>query len=91
MSRPCWAIACPSTDTKRYLNAFACSEHTPAKMAGHPEPPISDPTRTEKAMRKLATPKWAKGGTDLNKERPGGYVSRQRAEKIASGQTPRQA
>lgn len=35
-------------------------------------------------MRIMPTPPWAKGGTDINKDRPGGYMSRQRAAKISA-------
>lgn len=88
----CWSPPCGRTDTRLYLVGHACPEHTPAALAGRPEPDTQiDPARTDKAMRIMPTPHWSKGGTDLNKERPGGYVSRQRAQKIADGTTPRQA
>lgn len=81
----CCANPCPRADTKRYLNSIACPEHAPWAIAGRLDPATQiDPARTEKALRIRPTPIWAKGGTDINKERPGGYVSRQRAQKIAA-------
>lgn len=78
---PCWAVQCPRIGTRRYLNGPACPDHTPAKLAGRNEPPHGDGSWI---ARSHPTPTWAKGGTDINKERPGGYVSRQRAIKIAA-------
>jgi hypothetical protein len=31
MSRVCWVPGCGRTDTTRFLNYWACPEHTPAK------------------------------------------------------------
>lgn len=49
-SRPCehWIGAesryCGSTDqVRRYLTGMCCPEHTPARLAGHPEPPVDTP------------------------------------------------
>jgi hypothetical protein len=33
-------------ETKLYLTGVRCANHTPAKVAGHPEPPTPDPART---------------------------------------------
>lgn len=88
----CWSVRCDSTETRRYLVGPACALHTPAAIAGRPEPDtLVDPARTEKAMRVMHSPEWAKGATDVNKERRGGYVSKQAAVKIANHQRPRQA
>lgn len=70
------------TDTRRYLNGYACPDHTPAKLYGRAEP-----GRTADGSwiaQSQLTGLWAKGGTDINKERPGGYMSRQRAVNIAA-------
>lgn len=83
----CWGAGafCGRTDTRRYLNADACPDHTPARIAGNREPAtMVDPARTDAAMRIMHTSPWAKGGTDLDKEKPGGYVSKQRAARIAA-------
>lgn len=82
MTGVCWSLVCDSTDTRRYLNGPACPEHTPARFAGHPEPGRTADGSWIAGSRRTST--WAKGGTDINKERPGGYVSRQRAVKIAA-------
>lgn len=79
---PCWALTCDRTDTKRYLNGPACPDHTPATFANRPESGLTADASWVATSRQ--TPIWAKGGTDLDKERPGGYVSRQRAVKIAA-------
>lgn len=76
----CWAKTCDSTETRRYLIGPACALHTPAALASRPEPEHQvDYSRSAAAIRRAPTPAWTKGGTDLNKERPGGYMSRQRA------------
>lgn len=77
----CWAKACVSTETRRYLVGPACALHTPAALAGRPEPgATADGSWIAKSQ---PTSHYAKGGTDINKERPGGYMSRQRAQRIA--------
>jgi hypothetical protein len=72
---------CGASDAIRYLNWAACPEHTPAKFAGRNEPPPQDASWILTSRQTLA---GAKGGSDIDKERPGGYVSRQRAQKIAA-------
>lgn len=80
----CWIVSCTRTDTRRYIIGPACDEHAPWAFAGHKNPRTQrDPARTEKALRVAPTPLFQKGGTDLDKEKPGGYMSRQRAMKIA--------
>lgn len=82
---PCIALACESTTTRRYLNGPACDQHSPWALAGRPDPRTQvDPARTDAAMRVTSATPWAMGGTDLGKTRPGGYISRQRAQKIAA-------
>lgn len=84
MSGCCWAGGCARTDTRRYLVGPACPQHTPAALAGHPEPDSQvDPDLTDHALRRARTPQWARSAVEVNKSRPGGYVSRQRAERIA--------
>lgn len=81
---PCVIPACVSTVTRRYTTGAACAPHSPWGHAGRPDPDsFIDPTRIERAMRIRPTPIWAKGATDLNKEKPGGYKSRQRAVREA--------
>ena len=44
-TRPC--AACGSTDgVRQFMNFAACPENTPARMAGHPEPPVVPYERT---------------------------------------------
>lgn len=82
---PCYTPRCESTDTRRYLTGPHCDPHSPWGIAGRPDPRTQiDPTRREDVLRVAPTPEFAKGGTDINKERPGGYVSRQRAVKLAA-------
>lgn len=39
--------ACGATEgVRQFQNYPACPEHTPAKLAGHPEPPVPDPDST---------------------------------------------
>jgi hypothetical protein len=87
---PCDALDCDRGDTGRYLNGTYCPAHTPAATAGHPEP-----GRTAGdggwINRTWHTPTYAKGATDINKERPGGYMSRQRAVKIAAAKDAERA
>lgn len=81
----CWALDCLSTDTRRYLNGPACDQHAPWAHAGRPAPWTQvDPARTDAAMRISSASTWVMGGTDIDKTRPGGYVSRQRAIKLAA-------
>lgn len=80
----CWRIDCTSTDTHPYISGDSCDEHAPWALLGHPNPTTHiDPARTDRAMRIMPTPLWAKGGTDIAKERPGGYKSKQRAQREA--------
>jgi hypothetical protein len=71
---------CGVDGARRYLNWAACPDHTPAKFGGRDEPPTQDASWVLASRQTLI---GAKGGTDINKERPGGYMSRQRAKKIA--------
>lgn len=81
----CIAVACQSTITRRYLNGPACDPHSPWALAGHKDPRTQiDPSRTDAAMRITSASPWAMGGTDLDKTRNGGYVSKQRAIRIAA-------
>jgi hypothetical protein len=41
-SSPCWVPSCPRTDVRAYLSGKACPDHSPAAIAGHPEPPVPD-------------------------------------------------
>lgn len=89
----CHRVTCDQrTDGRRYLNGRYCTEHAPKQ-------PDVDPARTAAGLRKAAglrsragqlSPYAVKGGSDIVKERPGGYVSRQRAERIAQGTAERQ-
>ena len=83
---------CDAPSVGRWINAELCGAHSP-------EVPEPDPTRNLAALRKAAgqegrvaqlSPFAVKGGSDITKERPGGYVSRQRAARIAAGTTERQ-
>jgi hypothetical protein len=81
----CWRVDCQSTNTRAYITGPACDQHAPWAHAARVDPRTQiDPAHTEKALRKQATPLWAKGATDIAKERPGGYMSKQRAERIAA-------
>jgi len=71
--RICWVPSCERVDTRRYLTGRCCPDHTPAAFAGHPEPPTGDASWMDRAQRTVPS---TKGATDINKERPGGYVSR---------------
>lgn len=80
----CIAAGCSSAVTHRYTTGPACDDHAPWALAGRPAPwTLIDPARTDRAMRIMPTPIWAKGGTDIAKERPGGYKSKQRAQREA--------
>ena len=89
----CHRVTCDQrTDGRRYLNGRYCTEHAPKS-------PTPDPERTADGLRRLAgiqrrsyrlSPYAVKGGSDIVKERPGGYVSRQRAERIGNGTAERQ-
>ena len=39
-SQPC-LVACGRTDTRLYACGWRCPEHTPARLAGHPEPDVA--------------------------------------------------
>lgn len=81
----CWFIECDRSDTRLYIIGPACDQHAPWAITGRKDPRTQiDQTRTEPAMRIAPTPLYAKGGTDIDKLKPGGYVSRQRAVKIAA-------
>lgn len=81
----CIALACASTTTRRYLNSDACDQHSPWAIAGRPDPRTQiDPDLTDSARRISSASPWTEGATDLDKRKPGGYMSRQRAKKIAA-------
>ncbi|HTW17042.1 MAG TPA: hypothetical protein VMF51_18070 [Nocardioides sp.] len=52
MTRPWLTCTYPLADglcgkqAQQFMNARRCPDHTPAKIAGHPEPPTPDPART---------------------------------------------
>lgn len=77
----CDALPCRETQLRRYLNGWFCASHTPAAMAGHAEPHGQDASWIGRSRQTLP---GARGGSDINKERPGGYVSRQKAARIAA-------
>ena len=85
----CYRAGCPELPARRYVNEWLCRSHEPERV----EP---DPERTRDALiaaagrLDLLGPFAVKGGTDIVKSRPGGYVSRQRAERIAAGTAERQ-
>ena len=75
---------------RRYVNGWRCSRHAP-------DVPVPDPERTLAAIRgerlslaEMLNPLAIEGASDVLKKRPGGYVSRQRAAKIAAGTQERQ-
>jgi hypothetical protein len=80
----CYTEGCQRLEARRFVNAWRCPEHAPHQ-------PTPDPARTAAALRKAGGrvdrlgPYAIKGGSDILKERPGGYVSRQRAQRIAAG------
>lgn len=88
----CYAADCDAPAARRQLNGWFCEHHGTVS-------PTPDPDRTLTALRAAAgiqaetsmLSPWArKGGSDILKERPGGYVSRQRAERIGNGTAKRQ-
>jgi hypothetical protein len=81
----CYAPGCDGRAGGRYVNGWLCAEH-------RPDAPEPDPGRTLAALRTFVDGgrQARKGGSDIVKERPGGYVSRQRAERIGQGTAPRQ-
>jgi hypothetical protein len=51
----CHVPGCGSTDTRLYQTGDCCPTHTPAAMAGRPEPEsLVDPARTLDALRQAA-------------------------------------
>ena len=81
IGKECNVPACRATDTREYIPGPRCPAHTPAALAGRPEPPQTDASWIAKSRQTLPS---AQGGTDINKERPGGYTSRQKAQRIAA-------
>jgi len=81
----CYAVGCPDWAEGRYLRGWFCAAH-------RPDVPVPDPARTLAGMRSFVdgARQARKGGSDILKDRPGGYVSRQRAERIGQGTAPRQ-
>ena len=77
----CDAVTCTLDGGRRYLNGRFCPDHTPAKMSGRPEPPEQD---TSWIARSRPTNPSTPGATDIDKLKPGGYMSRQRAQRIAA-------
>jgi hypothetical protein len=53
LDRTCRHPDCTSANTLRYMNGWRCKEHSPAAMAGRPEPWV-DPTRTLEALQAKA-------------------------------------
>lgn len=43
---PCQWSTCERTDVRLYLTGQRCPDHTPAALAGRPEPPVGDPLRS---------------------------------------------
>ena len=43
LDRTCRQTGCVSANTRRYMNGWRCKEHSPAAIAGRPEPEV-DPT-----------------------------------------------
>lgn len=81
----CAVPGCSSTETRRYTTGPACASHSPWGHAGRPDPTtLIDPARTDAALRITSASPWVMGGTDVDKLKPGGYVSKYRAEKIAA-------
>jgi hypothetical protein len=39
----CTALGCSHVDTRRYMIGYRCDQHTPAKIAGRPEPAPPEP------------------------------------------------
>ena len=88
----CYAEGCRNHAARRHTNAWLCPDHAP-------NPPTPDPARTFTGLMKAAgltarssqLSPWAlKGGSKILKDRPGGYVSKQRAQRIADGTAERQ-
>lgn len=42
--------SCDVRGERRYKDGWRCPRHTPARLAGRPEPPTPDPTRTATAL-----------------------------------------
>lgn len=40
MSLTCSYVGCTGQPVRRHMNWRACAKHTPAAVAGHPEPPV---------------------------------------------------
>lgn len=81
----CITVVCASTDTRLYLNGPACDQHSPWARGGRPDPRTQiDPNLTDSARRISSASPWTEGATDLDKKKPGGYTSKQRAIKLAA-------
>jgi hypothetical protein len=80
MTATCTNPKCGRTDVRLYLTGRRCPLHTPAAVAGRPEPIEHDASWIGRSWQ---TPVGALGGSDINKTRSGGYTSRQKAVKIA--------
>jgi hypothetical protein len=85
----CYRAGCSELPARRYINEWLCPTHEPERV----EPDLSrtlDALVAAGGRQDHLGPFAVKGGSDIVKSRPGGYVSRQRAERIAAGTTERQ-
>lgn len=48
--------SCEVRGERRYKDGWRCPRHTPAALAGRPEPPTPDPGRTAAALRERRLP-----------------------------------
>ena len=79
---------CRSTDLVRvYLQGPRCPDHTPASLAGHPQPGAT----AYRLTRRAGTTSAMRGGTDANKARRGGYTSKQAAKRLSDANAARRA
>jgi hypothetical protein len=68
----CAHLGCERSDTRPYLTGPRCASHTPAALAGRPEPDaLVDPEATAAALRAKRGMQWAfiANDTSLNDER----------------------
>jgi hypothetical protein len=66
---------CNGTNTRRYMTGWRCKQHSPAAMAGRPEPDV-DPTRTLQALQaKTGKPLAERVCTTTNHSAAGTQVS----------------
>jgi len=79
----CNVPACAATETHLFISGRFCPVHTPAATAGRPEPGRTGDSSWMSRIRHH-TLAGTKGASDINKERPGGYKSRQSGQKDAA-------